>query len=120
MTEQNFCEYYTKRNLPCPFRAKSYSRESDKFVCRFHEKSCKSLYNSYKKECNVIWNKKCLSSYTNNQINKIIDIARECKRQRIDFYDTCCSKVDRRHIGAIAKVDTILDTCYDELDKRRY
>jgi hypothetical protein len=113
------CELYTQKGYPCPRKAAVYNNKIKKVVCNSHNNMCKNKYTEYKKICKEIWNQKCLSDTSDTDIKNYIKFADMCMIQRMDFTNNCCNNTtDRRHEGAILKMNNIIGKCNKELNNR--
>ena len=117
----NKCEIYTQQGKPCPYEAKTYNHNVGKKVCNRHETVCENRYQEYHKICDKVWDKKCLYNTEYHELNQIVDFAKTCKTQRIDFTNSCCDgQSDEGHSGAILKMENIIEICNHEIKHRDY
>ena len=111
------CEIYTKKGKPCPFSAKTVSKETTKNVCNIHSETCKINYRKYKNVCSKIWDKKCSIHDNEKTLKTIIKFAQQCQDQRIEYTGECCNNSwDNGHRGAVIKMTHIIDKCEESLE----
>lgn len=107
---------------PLPSKKNSYSPPPR---CRLkNNPPCIAEYQGYKKVCNQVWDRiyeiNGIDGNTPNGkylLKKYLDAAQKCKIKRIEFQKHCCNvPMDSGHLGAIKKMDKIIQLCKEKID----
>lgn len=103
------CAAITCKGNRCRLSCKSKS-----VFCATHTTMCKHLLVRYKNVCNQVWSKRCFSDMSDAELDKIIDLGYKCAQFRAGFSGDCCGgQYDEGHLGAIQKMDTLVQKCLE-------
>ena len=115
------CEIFTQNGIICPYNAYQFEKNTQKYVCKTHNKVCKDRYMQYKNICNRVARATCTDKMDEEEIIDIINFSDDCVKRRLDFSINCCErKIDSGHAWQVLSMLSLKNKCLGILADRYF